>query len=266
MIVLRDDDANATTDPAHLEATYAPLLDAGIPINFAVIPKACLRVLDPDGEVEGFVDVVPEGAESHVELTADAAISKWFRAHEDLAEPLLHGLTHERVRAGTEFGALSGAEAEERILLGTDILTRALGRAPTGFVAPWDALSRASLSAAVRVLDVVSTGWVSPKRLPVSAWPAHVLERRTKSAVVPVQRGWVLRHPGCRVVGDTPPDAVAKMVETLAARPRVTVIVLHHWHFWREGRRTSPVVEALARALAGREVVRVSQVRRALGG
>jgi hypothetical protein len=263
MIVLRDDDANATTNPERLERTYAPLLECGIPINFAVIPRASLNVKDPSGNAEGFLDVVPDGAESCVELTPESPLAAWFRSHEDIAEPLLHGLTHERYRDGTEFGALTGEEAADRIREGREILTRAFGRAPTGFVAPWDTLSRDALVAAVRALDVVSTGWVSPARLPFSAWPAHFMERARKSAVIPVDRGWVLRHAGCRIIGDTPPDAVEGIVNELSRQPRVTVIVLHHWHFW-ESEDPSPVVEALARSLAGREVVTLSSARRAL--
>lgn len=268
MIVLRDDDANATTDPERLERTYAPLLERGIPINFAVIPRASLDVKDPDGQAEGFLDVVPDGADSYAELTADSPIAAWFRAHEDLAEPLLHGLTHERYRDGTEFGALAGQEAAERIDEGREILTGALGRAPTGFVAPWDTVSKAAIVAAVRALDVVSTGWVSPARLPVSAWPAHFAERLRKSAVIPVDRGWILRHAGCRIIGGTDPNQVARIVDDLSRQPRVSVLVLHHWHFWGddEAAQPHPVVNALARALDGRNVVTVSRARRALDG
>ncbi len=253
LFLVRDDDPNATTDPEMLERGYAPLLDAGIPITFATIPDVRLDTRAPDGTCERFLHPdSPDGA-THVRMVRTTPLAQWLRAHASQVDVFVHGLTHERVRAGTEFGALDAAESASRLLRGRGILREALDREPVGFVAPWDAMSADALRACADQFELVSTGWVDRGRLPASAWPAHVLERLGKREALRVKGSWVVRHRGGRIHAGTPPESVPAILDALGAGADVAVVVLHHWMFW-EGADAHPVVRALGRALATREV------------
>jgi hypothetical protein len=247
-ILVRDDDANATTDPAKLERAYAPLLDAGIPVNFAVVPEVALDTPGPDGAREGFISPdFPEGS-GRVPLTAETPLATWLRLHSGLADVFVHGLSHSRRRGGAEFGSLTAMEAGDLLRQGLSTLERALDRRPVAFVAPWDAMSREALLSANALFDLVSIGWVGPGRLPVSAWPAHWLERLTRAQVLRLRRGWILRHGGCRIREGTPAEEVPSILRDLTGRASVAVVVLHHWQLWH-GPQPHPAVLALARAL-----------------
>jgi hypothetical protein len=263
LFLLRDDDANATTDPERLARTFAPLLDAGLPINFSVIPEVALDTRAPDGQRERFLSEAWPDEDRCVTLTAAAPVARWLADHPAQAEALVHGLSHRRVRGGTEFGALTYEEARVRIARGKSLLRDAIGEAPTGFVAPWDALSQGSLQAAVGECSLVSTSWLGRGRLRLRWWPAHVRERLTKSEAVALGGAWVLRHRGGLIGPDVAAQDVGAVLARLAAGARVCVVVLHHWMFW-ERPEPHPVVRALAAALRGRTVLRARDCVEAL--
>jgi peptidoglycan/xylan/chitin deacetylase (PgdA/CDA1 family) len=248
VFLIRDDDPNATTDPEQLERTYAPLLDAGLRIAFSVIPRIALDTRDPEGARERFIHPAWRDAPDEVLLTPGAPLSAWLRAHEGEVDVMMHGLSHRRIRGGTELGALTREEADARFVQGRDILCTALGRAPLGVVAPWDAYSRGSLLAATDRFSLVSTGYVDRARLPPEAWPSHVLERISRRETLRVNGAWVVRHRGGRFDGRTRPEDVPRLLAELAKDAEVAVIVLHHWMFWG-GPTPHPVVVALADAL-----------------
>jgi hypothetical protein len=263
LVLVRDDDANATTDPVRLERLYAPLLDAGIPLNLAVIPEVALDTLAPDGGREHFLPRDLARAGGSLPLQTDSPLARWLSANSSQVSVLMHGLSHARRRATTEFGALAAAEARPLLSRGLRILTEALGQSPTGFVAPWDALSRDALMAAVDAFDLVSTGWVDRRRLPPQAWPAHALERLSQSHVLGVGHGWVLRHDGCRIHEATRAHEIAGIVDALTRRPTIAVIVLHHWMYWDHADQQA-VMAALARALRAHRAVSASEAIRCL--
>jgi hypothetical protein len=265
LFLVRDDDPNATTDPGRLACAYAPLLDAGIPVSFSVIPRVRLDTRAPNGVRERFLsETSPDCAEER-SLEADTPIMRWLRAHDADTDVFCHGLTHERVRSGTEYGALTRDEARARIEDARAIFRRSLGRMPAGFVPPWDALSAGSLRAATDAFALVSTGWVSRAHLPWTAWHAHAIERATRREVIRLgDRSRVVRHRGGKIAADTRPEDVAAIVNRLGDRAELAVIVLHHWMFWDQG-CDHPVVRALADALRTRRVVGVREAVRALG-
>jgi len=250
LFLLRDDDANATTDPARLERAYAPLLDAGHAMTFSVIPDVALDTLAPDGAPERFLPEDLAGPPVTVGLRRSSPLAAWLRARADQCSVAQHGLDHRRVREGTEFGALSHREASDRMRAGHDILTIALGHAPLGFVAPWDALSRGAVVAATELFPVISTSWLDRDKLPPRWWPAHAAERLQRREMLQLGSSLVLRHRGGLIGPATAPDDVPAILEKLSLHAEVAVVVLHHWMFW-ESSEPHPVIRALARALAG---------------
>lgn len=265
VFLLRDDDANATTDPSRLARTYAPLLDAGLTMNLSVIPEVALDTRAPDGVRERFLSESWSDEDKLVTLRADAPIACWLRANRSQLEPMVHGLTHQRVRGETEFGSLSEREADLRMERGKMLLEAAMSASVAGFVAPWDALSSGAIRAATRRFRVLSTSWLDRSRLPMRWWGAHYLERVRRSETLRLGDAWVLRHRGGPVGAALDPAAVSSVVDRLAHRAELCVIVLHHWMFWDRS-EPHPVLRALARALAGRTVLRVSDAVSALDG
>jgi hypothetical protein len=264
LFLVRDDDPNATTDPARLARAYAPLLDAGVPVSFSVIPRVRLDTRAPDGTRERFLCESTPDCDEERALEHDTPIVRWLRTHQADVDVFCHGLTHQRVRSGTEYGALTHAEAHARIEDARAIFLRSLGRMPEGFVPPWDALSRGSIRATTDAFALVSTGWVSRAQLPWTAWPAHAIERATRSEVLRIgRRSRLVRHRGGKISGDTRAEDVAGIVDALGDGAELAVIVLHHWMFWDAG-GDHPVVRALAETLRNRRVVDVRGAVRAL--
>jgi Uncharacterized protein conserved in bacteria (DUF2334) len=265
IFLLRDDDANATTDPQRLERAYAPLLDAGHALNLSVIPEVALDTRAPDGVRERFLSEDSPDDDRVVPLTADAPMARWLRAHRVNVEPLVHGLTHRRVRAGTEFGALDEQAAGARMDRGRKLLEAAVHGAVSGFVAPWDAMSNGAIVAASTRFRVLSTSWLDRSKLPVRWWGAHYAERLRKSETLRLGDAWVVRHRGGPIGAELDPSAVASVVDRLAHRAEVCVIVLHHWMFWGSS-EPHPVVKALSRALTGKRVYRAADAAHWLDG
>jgi hypothetical protein len=263
VVLVRDDDANATTPPERLERTYAPLLDAGVPVSFAVIPAVALDTLAPDAQRERFIDPDAERTDRELALTSDAALARWLRAHEGQVGALVHGLSHRRRRGGTEMGSLGFDESAQLLEAGLAIMTEALHAAPIGFVPPWDVLSAGALRAVAACFDLVSMGWVDRARLPPSAWPAHALERLGGREALRVGRTWLLRHRGGLIRATTPPQQVGTILASLARGADVAVVVLHHWMFW-SGPQPHPAIVALGRALRGHMPVSARQAVRYL--
>ena len=257
MILLRDDDPNATTRPERLARAYAPLLDAGYPINFAVVPEVALDTLAPDGRRERFIDEDAPHSSDTAPLLPNSDLAVWIKANASQIDVFQHGHTHRRGVDGTEFGCLSRDGAARAIEQGATVLERALGRRPVGFVPPWDVPSRGAVQAAASAFPLISCCWVSRARLPYSAWPAHVIERATRREAIRIGDSWLLRHRnGINATLD--PAAVPATVEALTRGAEVGVIVLHHWMFWG-GSEPHPVIVALARALRGRRLATVRQ-------
>jgi len=259
LYLIRDDDGNATTDPTRLERAYLPLLDAGIPLNFSIVPEVRLDTLGPDGRREAFLNPSTTAKNACATLERRTPLAEWLRAHRGQVGVMMHGLSHERRRGGTEFGALSTSEAVRLMVRGLDVLERALDVCPRGFVAPWDAFCRESLGVATSAFDLVSTGYVDRIRLAPRSWASHLVERVSGAGVVAAGRGWVVRHPGCVFTADTRGGDVDGILSRISADALVCVVVLHHWMFWGSG-EPHPVIVELAQRLRGKGVCRVDRV------
>ena len=255
-ILLRDDDPNATTDVDRLARAYAPLLDAGLPINFSLIPEVALDTLAPDGRRERFIHADAPHSSDLMPITVDQPITQWLRRNPTLLGVMQHGHTHRRGQDATEFGAISAEAAAAKMDRGADVLEAAFGYRPNSFVPPWDVPSRGAIGAAAGRFDLLSCGYVNRHRLPLTAWPAHLAERRQRSELLRIGDLWVSRHRGGRVQPDMAPSDVDAAVRHITEGVRLGVIVLHHWMFWN-GAEPHPVIVALAKSLKGRRVVTV---------
>src|SRR5215813_8954348 len=97
IVLVRDDDANATTRPERLARAYAPLLDAGIPVSFAVIPEVALDTRDPEGARERFLDEATADQDRLAAITPQTPLAAWLRRHRGAVDVFVHGLSHRRL-------------------------------------------------------------------------------------------------------------------------------------------------------------------------
>lgn len=173
-----------------------------------------------------------------------------------------HGLTHEYVDGHYEFDRSDAADIASRLDRGIKHLENAGFPRPTAFVAPQDQVSRVALREIVKRFPIVSTQFLSLRRLPRRFWPAYVAAKKLKKEPHLRSGGTTfLTHPGCILSYNKP---VEGMLDRLLAaiRPNdTTVIVSHHWEYLRpNGEIDEPfvaVLHALADALAAAADVRV---------
>ena len=260
LVLLRDDDANATTPPEHLERLYRPFLARGFPVNLSVIPEVRCNVRMPDGRLEGFLHAPFAGRADTIPIARNRDLVTYL-----LQEPgyrvAQHGLHHDLPSGRFEFDRDDLRDLRDRIERGLQRFEEAGLPRPCAFVAPQDRLSRAAIAILPRYFRVISGSWYSLERIPVVWWPAYLVQKKVwRRDGFRIGGAWFLSHPGCRFRPGRDPDAARREVLALIERRAWTVVVLHHWEFFRADREDAARVRALhafAEDLASRPHVRV---------
>jgi hypothetical protein len=263
-VVLRDDDANGTTPVSLLEPLYRPFLDRGFPVHLAMIPCVRTDIHRLDGGLEGFL-CGREAGRAHLRPIEENPALLDYVQHERGYVPVMHGFTHEFIDGHYEFGLDKPIETAQRLDRGLTMFEAAgLGR-PSAFVAPQDQLSRSSLYEVTKRFGVLSTQFLGFKNLPPRYWPAHLVSKKLHSRRhLRLGRAIALTHPGCILSYNKSPNGMLERV-LQAIRPHdVTVVVTHHWEYFRaDGSMNEPfvaVLHALAAYLAEAHDVRVVRI------
>ena len=148
-VILRDDDTNATTDPAHLERLFRPFLERGLPVSLAVIPEVRSDARDLRGQRERFLapGAPNRNAERGVALpvATNDALVRYLRSEPGYAV-VQHGLHHHVEDGRFELARDDPAEVARRLERGTLCLREAGLGAACAFVAPQDAMTLKPLS------------------------------------------------------------------------------------------------------------------------
>ena len=122
-IIIRDDDAEAYFDTDLLEFITDTLITNGIPQTIAVIPaNTNSETLGDDTELVAYLNTIKTNS---------------------LVELALHGYRH----SDNEFGSLTLAQAQSKIVAGLAILNQVVGVTPITFVPPDDAFNTNTLTA-----------------------------------------------------------------------------------------------------------------------
>src|SRR4051794_39940534 len=191
-VIIRDDDTNATTPVACLERLYRPFLDRGMPVNLATIPDVAIDTRMADGKLEGFLIHRNGEKGPTAPIGSNQKLANYLRDNSGY-EIVQHGYHHDYL----EFDRPSPAEVSQRLDQGTRLLMEAGFPQPQTFVAPYDKLSRASLSEVARRFRILSTGWFELRRLPYSWWPQYFMKKVREVPHWQVGRTLLLSHPGC---------------------------------------------------------------------
>lgn len=244
-VILRDDDANGLTPPHMLEQLYRPFLEKGMPVHLATIPEVRTDIVAPDGDLEGFLTGPGAGKPGALPVEENAALVEYIK-HEPLYRVLQHGLRHEFVDGHYEFERDDEADLAARIERGLERLRDAgLGK-PTTFVAPQDKLSRVAMRLVMRRFPIVSTGWYDLDKVPRRYWGRYLWSKK-----VARERHWrtsrnaLFSHPGCILSYRRDPSTIVPALTTQILGGQITVVVSHHWEYFRGGKRNEAYIGAL---------------------
>ncbi|HTL59958.1 MAG TPA: DUF2334 domain-containing protein [Candidatus Limnocylindrales bacterium] len=262
-VIIRDDDTNAFTPVECLERLYRPFLNAGLPVNLAVIPDVSLNARRGDGEPEGFLGIDADGGDTAVDLGRDLYLTNnadnavltparlAARPRTELTRPInendqlvrylhdnpgyyivQHGCHHDYL----EFDQPSRPELAARLDRGAAVLSAAgFGKAQT-FVAPYDKLSRGALLEVGRRFEILSTGWFELRRLPYSWWPRYLLKKVRCQPHWRVGRTLLLSHPGCLLSCHRTYSTMMGGIFHHLRTHRLTVLVTHWWEYFRNNK------------------------------
>ena len=247
-VILRDDDTNALTPIEYLERLYQPFLERGLPVNLAVIPKVRTDVLDGNGLPEGFL-LARNGAVSEtLPIGSNHELVGYLRG-----TPGYHIVQHGYDHTFNEFDRSERHHIRDRLDQGARCLMEAGFPNPPTFVAPYDKLSRASLSEAAKRFRVISTGWFELRRLPPAWWPLYALKKMRRRSHWRVGDTILLSHPGCLLSFHRPYSTMLEQIKETVASRRLTVLVTHWWEYFPQGKpdeRFIGVLHETARYLA----------------
>lgn len=265
-VIIRDDDTNAFTPVACLERLYRPFLNAGLPVNLAVIPDVSLKAAMADGQLEPFLRInsgetnhTDAMAPSHAEATT-AVLERARTARLSPATPtrpigdnpqlvsylqqnpgyhiVQHGCHHEY----SEFDRRPRCEIASRLDRGAQALRDAGFARPQTFVAPHDRISRAGLLEVRRRFDIFSTGWFELRRLPCSWWPRYLFKKIRHAPHWRVGRTQLLSHPGCLLSYQRAYSTMLGGIFHYLKTQRLTVLVTHWWEYFRDNQPDEPFI------------------------
>jgi hypothetical protein len=239
-VIIRDDDTNALTPVDCLERLYRPFLEQGLPVNLATIPAVATEACRSDGSPEGFLVYKNGVRESTVPLAVNSSLVQYLRGNPGF-HILQHGLHHEYL----EFDRSESAEISRRLEEGTRFLLEAGIPRPKTFVAPYDRLSKASLTEVAKRFEVLSTGWYELRRLPVGWWPEYAWKKLRRVPHWRVRDTLLLSHPGCLLSCDRPYSAFLDTVIQHISSNRLTVLVTHWWEYFRHQNPDESFIEFL---------------------
>ena len=268
-VIIRDDDTNAFTPVECLERLYRPFLNAGLPVNLAVIPDVSVNASMADGQLEGFLRIHGDAAgetpildsgtctASSALVTSrqtsrlpSGALSRPIHQNESLVKYLLDNPGYHIVQHGChhdyfEFDHSPRVELASRLDHGTRTLIQAGFPKPETFVAPHDKVCRSSLLEIKRRFDVLSTGWFELHRLPFSWWPAYVFKKLRRSPHWRVGRTLLLSHPGCLLSYKRTYSTMMGGILHYLKTQQLTVLVTHWWEYFRDNQPDEAFIDFL---------------------
>jgi hypothetical protein len=239
-VILRDDDTNALTPPRCLERLYRPFLERGFPVNLATIPEVDVNTRMTDGTPEGYLFHRNGCTAAKVAIGSNTELVNYLRDNPGYYI-VQHGCHHHQL----EFDGLCRAEAARRIERGADVLMEAGFSRPHTFVAPYDKLSRGSLTEVGARFRVLSTGWFELRRLPYAWWPKFAVKKLRGAEHWRIGGTCLLSHPGCLLSCHRPRHEILDAIIARVESGRLTVLVTHWWEYFRNGQPDEPLIEVL---------------------
>jgi predicted deacetylase len=201
-----------------------------MPVNLATIPNVAIGTKMPDGKPEGFLIHKNGEKGPSVPIGSNHKLVNYLRENPGY-QIVQHGYNHDYL----EFDRPSVAEVCDRLDEGGKLLQAAGFPKPQTFVAPYDKLSRASLSEVARRFRVLSTGWFELRRLPYAWWPNYFVKKLRDRPHWKVGRTLLLTHPGCLLSYTRSYTGMLEAITKHVNQRQLTVLVTHWWEYFRNG-------------------------------
>ena len=238
--IFRVDDVNATTNVKWLERLYNPLVEIGIPINYAVVPRVyCASIVPGNHPLKLKYQLIYQpyihhhvGQKIYLDLCSNTELTLYLSSSS--FEILQHGFAHERINAKPEFEIEDRKELIKRIIEGGNIIALGVGYKPKFFVAPHERMSREAFEIIAQAF-LGTFVWSLPWRLSYKILPRRYLAEfltdkvKMKSYFIFDKRFLVLETKGVYLLLYYP--NFLKKITSLINRTEVLVIVDHYWQY-----------------------------------
>jgi peptidoglycan/xylan/chitin deacetylase (PgdA/CDA1 family) len=146
--LIRDDDISFFASPHLLEQLYEEIFEAGIPVNFSVIPRVKVNfsigknIYSQRGfEYEPFIPSDYRGTKRSFFIHENPELVEFIQNSKEFIEVVQHGFHH----TPNEFASINRNEIKFKIYQGKRILKKTFGHEPKFFCAPNDKYSPVSL-------------------------------------------------------------------------------------------------------------------------
>lgn len=257
LVIIRDDDTNATTPIEALDTIYRPFLEHNLPISLAIIPLVDPTTSQANGTKEPFIYTrcIQKAFQNDcIPLKQNPALIEYLKKNQ--YELVMHGCHH----TFHEFGTDARQEIQNRLKRGFQAFEEADLQRPSAFVAPYEAISRAAFSEITQNFSLLSSHWYSIKKIPIQFWPSLISSKLKKQPYWKANTCLCLTRPRqfFSSVNYTLQDIVA-VIETSP----ITVLLTHWWEFFdQEGARKLKLLHELAGYLATNSSVKVVALNR----
>jgi peptidoglycan/xylan/chitin deacetylase (PgdA/CDA1 family) len=238
-VLIRDDDLNFFSQYQQVEQVYGFMFEREIPLNFSTIPSVngAAKTLSPDGKKEIYEPFLPQsiaGTNINFSIADNKPLVSTLK---DVPsnEFLLHGFEHHGQGGAREFETTDKVKLKEKLENGIDILASAFGYVPNTFVAPQDKYSPQALSMIQHYFKIFSLGWIDRTRIPKAWLPKYFYKKCLGKNYIKDQDFLVTEHPGCHYSQYVKRDVSDLMLDHALKTNHFTVIVTHHWEFYKHG-------------------------------
>lgn len=240
ILLLRDDDVNFFTTPTELQEVYGGLFNAGIPINFSVIPavNAAATTESDDfgkGTYEPFLPPHTAGTNQEFPISKNLGLKSFFESVNWKYDILMHGYNHSSSSGHYEFDCDDESVLKSKILNGLDILNKAFGVRPIVFVAPQDQYSSTALKCLKHEFKGFSLGWIDRRKLSLFRLPQYAYMKLRHRNYLNDGGFMILEHSGCIFSKFRNPAQEIMRLDAYIETHDLVVIVVHHWEFYRNG-------------------------------
>lgn len=237
-ILLRDDDLCYFSCPESIDETYGFLLQAGVPLNFSVIPCVDASATTNSeyfgrGTYEPFIPAVYQGQNELFPIIQNPALVTYIRNLRNI-EILQHGYSHNGRDGKYEFETDDHYQLSSKIRNGQEILLETFGHRPSTFVAPQDQYSQSAFTEISKNFDIFSLGWLKKKNLPLRTHLRYYVMKLRGQNFLRDPELLTLEHPGIIFSKYRNTTTEVTRFKQYVNNHRIIVLALHHWEFYND--------------------------------
>jgi len=242
--LIRDDDISFFTSPQLLNELYGEIFEAGVPVNFSVIPRVKVNfsigknVYSQRGfEYEPFIPCSYRGTTQSFFVYENPELVEFIQNSKELIEVVQHGFYH----TPNEFASTNRNEIKVKIQHGKEILKMTFGHEPKFFCAPNDKYSPVSLMELQRHFCGVTYGVFSLRnmlsfrngiRLPLKLMPSY-LNALMKDDVFLIKNGFlVLGQKDFSINPFVDADQIKQYFKQAFEGSNLINIAQHYWEYY----------------------------------